>query len=110
MPENQSLLPQPFAARDLQTLQSLTQAGMNLVSITISPLCDVAGVPVPMLDLPRECVLVALVRGQDLIYPRGDTTLAAWDQVFAVVDQQAEEHLRQTLTKLSGEGSSCSRS
>lgn len=107
MPENSSLLPQPFAARDLQTLQSLTQAGMNLVSITISPLSRSAGVAVPQLDLPRACVLVVLVRGQELIYPRGDTTLAAWDQVFAVVDQHSEEHLRQTLTRLAGEEAPC---
>lgn len=108
MPELSSSSPQSFAARDLLTLHSLTQAGMNLVSITISPLCEAAGLPVPELDLPRACVLVALVRGEDLIYPRGDTTLVPWDQVFAVVDAHAEEHLRQTLTRLAGEGMSCS--
>ncbi len=91
---------QSIAIRDLVTLQSLTEAGMNLVSITISPLAKAAGTPVPQLALPRDCVLVALVRGEDLIYPRGDTTLQPWDSLFAVVDQAAEEQLRTVLTQL----------
>lgn len=100
MPEASSAKTQPFAIRDLVTLQSLTQAGMNLVSITISPLCQAAGTPVPQLDLPRDCVLVALVRGDSLIYPRGDTTLQPWDNIFAVVDRASEEPLRAALTHL----------
>lgn len=100
MPEASTATTQPFAMRDLVTLQSLTQAGMNLVSVTISPLSQAAGTPVPALPLPRDCVLVALVRGDALIYPRGDTTLQPWDSIFAVVDQAAEEALRVALTQL----------
>lgn len=100
MLEATSATTQPFAIRDLVTLQSLTQAGMNLVSVTISPLSQAAGTPVPELPLPRDCVLVALVRGDALIYPRGDTTLQPWDSLFAVVDQASEEQLRTALTQL----------
>lgn len=100
MSEATSATTQPLAIRDLVTLQSLTQAGMNLVSITLSPLCRAAGTPVPELSLPRDCVLVALVRGEALIYPRGDTTLQAWDSIFAVVDRASEEQLRTALTQL----------
>ena len=94
----------PQGSRDLLTLQSLTQAGMNLVSITVSPMSEAAGRSVPQLDLPRDCVLVALLRGEELIYPRGDTRLAAWDQIFAVVDSHAEKHFHQVLTRLPDEG------
>lgn len=100
MSEASTATTQPFAVRDLVTLQSLTQVGMNLVSVTISPLSIAAGVPVPELALPRDCVLVALVRGESLIYPRGDTTLQPWDTLFAVVDHAAEEQLRTALTQL----------
>lgn len=87
-------------ARELQALSALCQEGMSLVMVQISPVAEAAGCPVPALTLPRDCVLIALVRDGRVLYPRGDTTLQPWDRVFAVVDQAAEEALREALTCL----------
>lgn len=87
-------------ARELLALDSLCRQGMSLVMIQVSPVSVAAGCPVPELDLPRDCVLVAVVRDESVLYPRGDTTLQPWDRVFAVVDRKAEDDLREALTRL----------
>jgi trk system potassium uptake protein TrkA len=87
-------------ARELLALSNLCQQGMSLLMIQISPVSTAAGCPVPELDLPRDCVLVAVIRDEQVLYPRGDTTLQPWDRVFAVVDRASEEGLREALTRL----------
>ncbi|MBO9539410.1 hypothetical protein J7643_02320 [bacterium] len=89
-----------FTARDLATLQSLSHTGLKLVSIKLSPMSEAAGKHVPELALPRNCVLVLLIRDDAVLYPRGDTQLKPWDQLFAVVDERAEGELRDALTRL----------
>ena len=92
--------PHELHARELLALDTLCRQGMSLVLIQVSPVAEAAGCPVPQLALPRDCVLIALVRDGRVIYPRGDTSLQPWDKVFAVVDHGAEDALREVLTRL----------
>ena len=87
-------------ARELLALDNLCRQGMSLVMIQISPVSIAAGRPVPDLELPRDCVLLAVIRDDAVLYPRGDTTLQPWDRVFAVVDRSCEDALREALTRL----------
>jgi trk system potassium uptake protein TrkA len=89
-----------FFARELLALDNLCRQGMSLLMIQISPVAAAAGCPVPELELPRDCVLLAVIRDERVLYPRGDTTLQPWDRVFAVVDRDAEDGLREALTRL----------
>lgn len=94
------MLSPEVGAREIVALQNLSQQGMSLVMIQVSPVAEAAGRAVPDLDLPRDCVLLAVVRGDRVLYPRGDTMLQPWDRVFAVVDRKAEDALREALTRL----------
>jgi len=87
-------------ARELLALDNLCRQGMSLVMIQVSPVSVAAGCPVPELELPRDCVLLAVIRDDQVLYPRGDTTLQPWDRVFAVVDRNCEDGLREALTRL----------
>ena len=87
-------------ARELLALDNLCRQGMSLVMIQVSPVSVAAGCPVPELELPRDCVLLAVIRDEKVLYPRGDTTLQPWDRVFAVVDRTCEDALREALTRL----------
>lgn len=93
-------LSQELYARELLALSNLSQQGMSLLMIQIAPVSAAAGVAVPDLALPRDCVLIAMIRDGAVLYPRGDTVLQPWDRVFAVVDRQSEEGLREVLTRL----------
>ncbi len=94
------MLSHELHARELLALDNLCRQGMSLVMIQVSPVAAAAGCSVPELPLPRDCVLIAVVREDRVLYPRGDTALQPWDKVFAVVDQQAEDALREVLTRL----------
>jgi trk system potassium uptake protein TrkA len=49
------------------------------------------------LNLPPDSTLVAIVRDRHVIAPRGDTPLAAGDEVLALASGEAEADLRRTL-------------
>jgi trk system potassium uptake protein TrkA len=49
----------------------------------------VAGHTVADIDWPASCVLVAVLRGADVITPRGTTLLLPGDEVLAVLHSDA---------------------
>ena len=63
----------------------------HLVEITLaedSPANDTA---IADLDFPRDAVVVAVVRADRLVVPRGDTTLQSGDEVLVLVTADAED-------------------
>ena len=63
----------------------------HLVEITLaedSPANDTA---IADLDFPRDAVVVAVVRGDRLIFPRGETILQSGDEVLVLVIAEAED-------------------
>jgi Trk K+ transport system NAD-binding subunit len=49
------------------------------------------------LSLPENCLLVTIGRGDDLLVPRGDTTLAADDSLLVLADQDGLTQIGQLL-------------
>jgi trk system potassium uptake protein TrkA len=43
--------------------------------------------PVRELSLPKECVLVSILRGDNVIYPRGDTVILVGDKVVIITNK-----------------------
>jgi trk system potassium uptake protein len=63
----------------------------HLVEITLaedSPANDTA---IADLAFPRDAVVVAVVRADRLVVPRGDTTLQSGDEVLVLVTAEAED-------------------
>ncbi len=50
------------------------------------------------LDIPRDSTLVAVVRDQHVVMPRGDTVFQAGDEVLAMVTPESEDEMRQLFT------------
>ena len=50
------------------------------------------------LDIPRDATIVAVVRSEHVVMPRGDTIFEAGDEVLAMVTNDAEEDVRRILT------------
>jgi len=69
---------------------TLREGQATLVELTVAASSSVVGKQVQMLDLPPECVLVALLRGDSVIIPSGDTVITAGDQVLAVARVEHE--------------------
>jgi trk system potassium uptake protein TrkA len=52
------------------------------------------------LDVPRNATIVAIVRDEHVVMPRGDSIFEAGDEVLAMVTPESEDEVRQILTGL----------
>jgi trk system potassium uptake protein TrkA len=92
------LIREELTVGQLIHLYTLRAGKVNLVEIDIPPLTEIAERAIVDLDLPRESVLVCIFRkveGEDqIVIPRGDTTLRPGDQVIALTTPEFEDDLR----------------
>ena len=82
---------------DMMTLLKLHRGQFSLVERKVDPASAAIGVKLRELNLPLECVLVAVIRDANLMIPRGDTQLAAGDEVMAIAHDSHLEMLAQIL-------------
>jgi len=79
------LIAEEMSLGDMITLLKLRRGQYSLVENRVDPRAVAANKPLKEIDLPRECVLVAIIRGGELIIPRGETVLQPDDEVLALV-------------------------
>ena len=56
----------------------------SLVSVIVPESAQVAGKPIHEIDIPRECVVAAVIRDRQFVVPRGGTEIAGEDHVVFV--------------------------
>lgn len=92
------LLREELTVGELIHLYTLRAGKVNLVEIDIPAGANVPERAIVDLDLPRESVLVCIFRNVDgddqIVIPRGDTTLRPGDQVIALTTPELENELR----------------
>jgi len=84
---------------DMMTLLKLRRGQYSLVEQRIPANAALLGTPIKDLDLPENCVIVALIRKGDLVVPRGSTIFQANDEVLALTDAKAAEELGQLFDR-----------
>jgi trk system potassium uptake protein TrkA len=70
----------------------------RLVEVTLAPGSPAADTTVVDLALPRDCTVVAIIRDDHVVVPRGDTLLLAGDEVLALVTPDSEAQVRRAFT------------
>lgn len=92
------LLENEFNVGDLVHLTSLRGGKVSLVEVRIP---EGEGAPgarhVSDLELPHDCVLVAIFRSEAIIIPRGTTQMLPGDDVVALTTPELETRLRELL-------------
>jgi trk system potassium uptake protein TrkA len=85
---------------DIRTLTTLRKGNMAIVEIELpTDRCAVCNQPVSSLKLPRNCVLVAVVRENDEVETvHGGTLLGPGDTVIAFTSVDSERALKRVLT------------
>lgn len=86
----------------IKTLLTFESADMALLEADLGLQSPAAGKEVKDLPLPQDCVLVAVIRGEHVIFPRGDTRLAAGDAVLAMTTEDRKAELKRVLTGKNG--------
>jgi len=85
---------------DIRTLMALRRGKMAIVEIELpTDRCVVCDKEVSSLNLPEDCVLMAIIRSEDNVVPvRGDTKLQPGDTVIAFTAVERERALKKALT------------
>ena len=93
-----ALVEEAVSVGRLVRLLSFEGGNARLVEVTLaddSPVIDHAIID---LEIPRDVTFVAVVRGQHVVMPRGDTRFQAGDEVLAMVTPESEDDVRRILT------------
>jgi trk system potassium uptake protein TrkA len=93
------LIQQEVAAHDVRNLLTLNRGNLALVELDLHRDAPVVGKSLAAIapTLPRNCVLVTVIRGADVIIPRGDTELKAFDRVLAIATLDTAASLETAL-------------
>jgi len=89
---------------DMMTLLKLRRGRYSLVEEDIAADSSVVGRTIADLDLPEECVIVAIIRRGHLILPHGDTMLQTGDGVLALTSTEQLQRLAEILGGAHGDG------
>ena len=93
------LIEEEISIGDIITLQTLKKGHLALVEIDLpGPEAIAVGRRIMDLDLPRDTVLVAILRGEeDILIPTGETVMMAGDSVVALTNVKQEKALKRRL-------------
>ncbi len=84
---------------DIITLHTLKKGKLAVVELDLpEDRCRSCEVPLKDLGLPRGCVLVSIIRGDEVIIPQGSSVLQPGDTVIAVTEPEKEADLKRALT------------
>jgi len=92
-----ALVEEAVSVGSLVRLLRLERGHANLVEVTLADKSPAVGTSLAELDIPRDATIVAVVRRDRLIVPRGDTVLEPADEVLALVTGQAEQAIQSVL-------------
>lgn len=83
----------------MRTLLMLKEGHLEIVEIKIPPGAPVVEKSVADFGphLPKDCLLVAVIRGEQPLIPRGDTVFRAGDTVLAMTSPEQVDTLRQVI-------------
>ena len=69
----------------------------RLEEVRLAETSPAVGMDLSQLPLPRSCSVVAIIRDERVIVPRGDTTLAAGDEVLVLVTADDDDELHRAF-------------
>lgn len=94
-----ALIQEQVKAPDLLIpLLTIRGGNVEIVQTYISPASQVINKKIKELVLPKGTLFISIIRGEEVIIPRGDTEFREDDQVIALVKKVHEEVLRKILS------------
>ncbi len=92
-----ALVEEAVSVGSLVRLLRFEGGSAHLVEVTLAEDSPADGVSVADLGVPRDATIVAVVRADHLLVPRGDTRLAAGDEVLVLITADAEDEVQRLL-------------
>ncbi|MFH1259862.1 MAG: NAD-binding protein [Elusimicrobiota bacterium] len=92
-----SLIEQKVDATLIMPLLTLNGGNIEVVQAEMSGSSALANKLVSQIKLPPDCILIAVLRANEIIIPRGDTLLKANDVIISLVKKENEKALYDLL-------------
>ncbi len=83
--------------KDFVNLMTFKRGRLAIVRVDLTEESPVCGKQVMDVKLPGDSVLVSIIRGEDVIIPKGATVLQARDDIIALTTIENEQHLLEAL-------------
>ena len=93
-----ALVEEAVSVGTLVRLLSFEGGRATLIEVTLATDSPAADREIVELDLPRDSTVVAVVRNDRVVVPRGDTRLQAGDEVLVMVTGESLDDIRKILT------------
>ncbi|HUB68922.1 MAG TPA: TrkA family potassium uptake protein [Acidimicrobiales bacterium] len=92
-----AIVEEAVSVGSLVRLLQLESSGAHLVEVTLAPESPAAGAELSRLGMPRDATVVAVVRREHVVVPRGDTVLEVGDEVLVLASPDSEDAVRALL-------------
>jgi trk system potassium uptake protein TrkA len=93
-----SLVEEAVSVGTLVRLLSFEKGRASLIEVTLAQDAKAANQEIVALDFPRDSTIVAVLREERVIFPRGDTRLLPGDEVLVLVTPDSEPLVQSILT------------
>lgn len=90
----QGLIEEEVDTADMVPLLALRKGDLQIVEMKLCEKCPAADRHVVELSLPKDCILLSVVRGDEVFIPRGNTVLKAGDVILALAKSESVGALR----------------
>ncbi|AFS70608.1 potassium/proton antiporter [Exiguobacterium antarcticum] len=83
-------------------IQFMTVANPNaeIVEVSVPSFCPIDGKTLQEIEMPQDLLVVAVIRDDAILTPRGQTRLIGGDQLLILTPKQSEERIRQLIASL----------
>ncbi|ASI35503.1 MULTISPECIES: potassium/proton antiporter [unclassified Exiguobacterium] len=83
-------------------IQFMTVANPNaeIVEVSVPSFCRIDGKTLQEIEMPQDLLVVAVIRDDAIITPRGQTRLIGGDQLLILTPKQSEERIRKLIASL----------
>jgi trk system potassium uptake protein TrkA len=92
-----SMIEQEVVYRGMTPIIAFRKSGMEIVETVLPPESPVLGKTLKEIPFPAQCRLLAVLRGEQLLVPDGETQLLAQDLVFSLVSPNCLDEVERLL-------------
>lgn len=93
-----AIIQEQVQAKDMVIpLLTLKAGDVEIVEVELSRSSPILNKKIKDLDLPRGSIFIAVIRGEEVIIPYGETEFQPEDKVLALVKRTSEQALREML-------------
>ncbi len=82
---------------DFINLLSIKKGRLSIVRVAVSEKSPVANKQIKDIVFPQDAVLVSILRGNDVVIPRGDTRVSSGDEIIGITSIEKEKELVELL-------------